>query len=82
MSKHRCPDRCHKCPDLDGQVMPGCMGTAALAQTATDLSYCTCVRTLPQAEDEIRKLKIEIDDIRKTVEHLIRMRCDCGKNNR
>ena len=44
MSKHRCPDHCHKCPDMDGQVMPGCMGTAAMARGPYDMSYCTCAR--------------------------------------
>ncbi len=41
-NKHACPSKCHKCPLLHGDVMPGCMGTAALAVNAHDLSHCTC----------------------------------------
>lgn len=51
---HRCPPNCHRCPDLDDDVMPGCMGTAA-NQSPTTLrlmTWCTCSanRSLP-AED-------------------------------
>jgi hypothetical protein len=41
-AKHRCPPRCHLCPDLDGDLMPMCMGSAALAIGPRDRSYCTC----------------------------------------
>ncbi|MFE3123710.1 hypothetical protein ACFXHD_09845 [Streptomyces hydrogenans] len=54
---HRCPPHCHRCPDLDDDVMPGCLGTASnqgTPATARLLTWCTCAadRTLP-AEDSI-----------------------------
>lgn len=37
------PDpRCHRCVELDGDVLPGCMGTAVGANHAQDLTACTC----------------------------------------
>ncbi|MGS2592074.1 hypothetical protein [Streptomyces hebeiensis] len=52
---HRSPPHCHRCPDLDDDVMPGCMGTASnqgTDATARLLTRCTCSanRELP-AED-------------------------------
>ncbi|WP_406324431.1 hypothetical protein [Streptomyces niveus] len=51
---HRCPPNCHRCPDLDDDVMPSCMGTAAnqSPNTLRLLTWCTCSanRELP-AED-------------------------------
>lgn len=51
---HRCPPNCHRCPDLDDDVMPGCMGTASNQSKGTLrlLTWCTCSasRKLP-AED-------------------------------
>ncbi len=52
---HRCPPTCHRCPDLDDDVMPGCMGTASNQGTRTTarlMTWCTCTanRSLP-AED-------------------------------
>lgn len=48
---HRCPSNCHRCPDLDDDVMPGCMGTAANQSTGTLrlTTWCTCSanRALP-----------------------------------
>jgi hypothetical protein len=43
---HRCPPRCHRCPDLDRrEVLPYCMGTAAMGiADATSLAWCTCKR--------------------------------------
>lgn len=38
----RCPQRCHRCGLLGGQVMPWCMGTAAMSNGPHDLSQCTC----------------------------------------
>ena len=41
MSKrHVCPPWCHVCPLLDGDVMPMCMGTAAMGSVYA----CTCKR--------------------------------------
>ena len=39
---HKCPPNCHPCSDLNGDVMPKCAGTAALALEATSLDWCTC----------------------------------------
>lgn len=41
---HSCSRHCHHCPDLDGEIMPGCMGTAARANGPRDMYACTCVR--------------------------------------
>lgn len=50
---HRCPSHCHRCPDLGGAVMPGCMGTAALALHDRDKSYCTCIKHQKEETAEI-----------------------------
>lgn len=43
MSDHKCNlDRCHRCPLLGGEVMPGCMGTTAGASDPYDMTRCTC----------------------------------------
>lgn len=48
MSAHQCPPCCHRCPDLDDQIMPGCMGTAAnLTAERGALTWCTCRAGLP-----------------------------------
>ncbi|MFJ9029774.1 hypothetical protein ACIRQP_14820 [Streptomyces sp. NPDC102274] len=41
---HRCPPNCHRCPDLDDDVMPACMGTASnqSPNTLQLLTWCTC----------------------------------------
>ncbi|MFJ3923061.1 hypothetical protein [Streptomyces sp. NPDC090022] len=42
---HRCPPHCHRCPDLNDDVMPGCLGTASnqgSPNTARLLTWCTC----------------------------------------
>ena len=39
MKRHRCPPWCHKCPRMDGEIMPGCMGTAAMGY-----HRCTCTQ--------------------------------------
>lgn len=41
---HKCPPHCHRCPTLDDDVMPMCMGTAAnqSASTTRLLTWCTC----------------------------------------
>lgn len=52
---HRCPPNCHRCPDLDDDVMPGCTGTAANQGTPDTnrlLTWCTCTVDLP-AEDSL-----------------------------
>jgi hypothetical protein len=48
MSKHKCPDYCHRCPLLGGQIMPGCMGTAANVGKPHDMGSCTCDRSAPK----------------------------------
>jgi hypothetical protein len=39
---HKCPDWCHKCPDIEGHIMPVCWGTVAFAHNEDDLSHCNC----------------------------------------
>lgn len=60
---HKCPSYCHKCPDMAGQIMPGCMGTAALATDPYDLSHCTCNVHLQQEKNDSE----EISQLRKKV---------------
>ena len=49
--EHRCNvNRCHRCPDMDGMIMPGCMGTAARGNGPYDLSACTCQRRVQPVE--------------------------------
>lgn len=47
MTAHQCPPCCHRCPDLDDDVMPACMGTAALALNTKSMDWCTCEAALP-----------------------------------
>ncbi|MEU3507629.1 hypothetical protein ABZ733_06835 [Streptomyces longwoodensis] len=47
MTTHTCPPCCHNCPDLNDDVMPGCMGTAALATDPRSTFWCTCDAALP-----------------------------------
>lgn len=47
MTAHTCPPCCHICPDMDDTVMPGCMGTAALALEDRSFAWCTCEASLP-----------------------------------
>jgi hypothetical protein len=63
--EHKCPARCHVCPMLDGQIMPMCMGTAAMATGHYDRSRCTCAT---EQQDRRR----DIDQIGETVRVLIR----------
>ncbi|MFD6874510.1 MULTISPECIES: hypothetical protein [unclassified Streptomyces] len=52
---HTCPPTCHRCPDLDDDVMPGCLGTAAnqgTPETLRLLTWCTCTAALP-TEDSL-----------------------------
>jgi hypothetical protein len=38
--RHVCPPRCHRCPDLNGDVMPMCWGSV----DRNDLVRCHCPR--------------------------------------
>jgi hypothetical protein len=66
---HKCPQHCHRCPDMGGDVMPGCMGTAALGRHGKDKSFCTChkVRSYDAPADETRMASLEkrISDLEK-----------------
>lgn len=58
---HRCPPNCHRCPDLDDDVMPGCMGTAAnqgSPETARLMTWCTCSanRRLPTEDSNAARI--------------------------
>ena len=40
---HSCPPFCHLCLDVDDEVMPNCLGTAALGGAdPRSLTWCTC----------------------------------------
>ena len=54
---HRCPNRCHRCPLMNGDVMPGCMGTAALATNPRDMSHCTCAL---HSNDDMESLRARV----------------------
>lgn len=61
MTAHRCPPNCHRCPDLDDDVMPRCMGTAAnqgSPGTARLLTRCTCAanRSLPTEDSAMARI--------------------------
>lgn len=52
--KHVCHSYCHKCPDLDGQVMPMCMGTT----DRNDFERCTCDRpAIVKAEAQEKQIR-------------------------
>jgi len=62
MAHRPCPSYCHRCPDLGGEIMPGCMGTAAMAHGPHDMSYCTCKvrRRIDREDNELRR---QVEDI-------------------
>ena len=64
---HRCPTRCHRCPELSGEVMPSCMGTAAMGSIdPTQLNWCTCTRPgrgEPTLEDQVRALNKRVAEL-------------------
>lgn len=58
---HRCPPNCHRCPDLNDDVMPHCIGTASnqgQAETARLLTWCTCAanRALPTEDSNAARI--------------------------
>lgn len=60
---HRCPPTCHRCPDLDDDVMPGCMGTASNQGTPTTarlMTWCTCTanRKLPAEDNAAARIAV------------------------
>lgn len=59
MTDHSCPEYCHRCPVLDGDVMPSCMGTAARCSDPKSLDCCTCHRQEVAASVEERLTRIE-----------------------
>jgi hypothetical protein len=63
--KHKCPPRCHLCPLMDGDLMPWCMGTAAMGIGPRDKSHCTC-------RVEERERRRDIDSMGETIRALLR----------
>lgn len=63
---HKCPDRCHRCPLLNGAVMPGCMGTAG--RNVNSLLWCSC---RPKSEaDRLSKLERRVEELTTEVKRL------------
>lgn len=66
MSAHVCPPCCHHCPDAEGAVIPGCMGTAALALHDGSFDWCTCEVDLPTegtAEAQVALLTARVREL-------------------
>lgn len=63
---------CHRCPDMNGGIMPGCGGTACLARHEKDKSYCTCPRPkrIHKERTEIEALRASVAAIEKTLAKL------------
>jgi hypothetical protein len=48
VTAHVCPPCCHICPDADDDVIPGCLGTAAMGSAdPRSFEWCTCEAKLP-----------------------------------
>ena len=65
--KHKnCPQRCHRCPDMDGAVMPWCWGTIIHSVNERDLLACTCRAEYAarSTEDRVRRLESEVSALR------------------
>ena len=54
--KHRCSPWCHRCPDLDGDIMPGCYGTINAPDAGMDA--CTCAKPWVQAKSSEERLDL------------------------
>jgi len=61
--EHRCPPWCHRCPDLRGDVLPGCMGTAGLARDGRDLSRCTCPRNSTEIREALKAARERVTQL-------------------
>lgn len=75
MSAHRCPPCCHRCPDLDDDVMPGCMGTAANQgpNTLRLMTWCTCTAALPTEgapESQVALLTARVSELEERLARL------------
>lgn len=73
MTTHTCPPCCHICPNLDDTVMPGCMGTAALATDPRSLFWCTCEAVLPTEgtpEAQVALITARIRELEEKLAHL------------
>jgi hypothetical protein len=63
--KHNCPNWCHKCPELGGDILPICWGSVAWG--SSDLSHCCCEHLtlceelLSDIDRLIRKWEINIE---------------------
>lgn len=55
MSRHVCPPWCHRCPDMDGDVLPRCWGSVH----RNDLLGCHCYKP----DESTKKANAFWDDI-------------------
>jgi len=58
--RHRCLNRCHRCPHAGGEMLPFCMGGA-------NGTVCTC----PTPFETERDLRKEIDALKRDVAMLL-----------
>lgn len=66
---HQCPPHCHRCPDLDDDVMPNCMGTASnqgSPHTNRLLTWCTCTANRELSHEDNLAARIEVLEARIT----------------
>lgn len=69
---HHCPSYCHRCPELGGDVLPGCMGAAVCPEYWRE--RCTCTRPryravpldpIAELEKRVSKLEGEIQQLKR-----------------
>lgn len=62
---HSCPTFCHLCPDVDDEVMPRCLGTAALGGAdRRSLTWCTCSANGELLSEEAAAARIAVLEAR------------------
>ena len=64
---HKCPSWCHKCPDMEGYIMPGCVGGAVYS----DLDHCTCDRPVVKLKDALEKKLFRAETLCRRLEAMI-----------
>ena len=49
---------CHNCPDMGGEIMPGCDAAAIRGD-----EYCTCLADVHEIDDRIRRYRNSIEEL-------------------